>query len=81
MCSSLLFKASVGRQSPRVVPYPAHSLCPAEPALQTAAGTRGLSLCLSVGPVSRGDKAPVLSLSVPFSFCHLPNLLVDSHAI
>ncbi|XP_033926620.1 mesoderm induction early response protein 2 isoform X6 [Melopsittacus undulatus] len=30
-------EASVGRQSPRVVPYPARSLCPAEPALQTAA--------------------------------------------
>ncbi|XP_019339633.2 mesoderm induction early response protein 2 isoform X1 [Alligator mississippiensis] len=35
----LLFslKASVGRQSPRVVPYPAHNLCPGEPGLQTAA--------------------------------------------
>ncbi|KFQ56884.1 Mesoderm induction early response protein 2, partial [Nestor notabilis] len=33
----LLLKASVGRQSPRVVPYPARSLCPAEPALPTAA--------------------------------------------
>ncbi|NXR11102.1 MIER2 protein, partial [Semnornis frantzii] len=30
-------KASVGRQSPRVVPYPAHSLCPGEPGLQSAA--------------------------------------------
>ncbi|KAM8986926.1 mesoderm induction early response protein 2 isoform 2-T2 [Ara ararauna] len=30
-------EASVGRQSPRVVPYPARSLCPAEPALPTAA--------------------------------------------
>ncbi|XP_071583538.1 mesoderm induction early response protein 2 isoform X1 [Heliangelus exortis] len=30
-------EASVGRQSPRVVPYPAHSLCPGEPALQSAA--------------------------------------------
>ncbi|XP_032568032.1 mesoderm induction early response protein 2 isoform X3 [Chiroxiphia lanceolata] len=30
-------KASVGRQSPRVVPYPARSLCPGEPALQSAA--------------------------------------------
>ncbi|XP_075758685.1 mesoderm induction early response protein 2 isoform X4 [Pelodiscus sinensis] len=29
--------ASVGRQSPRVVPYPNHSLCPGEPGLQTAA--------------------------------------------
>ncbi|XP_072701581.1 mesoderm induction early response protein 2 isoform X1 [Ciconia boyciana] len=30
-------EASVGRQSPRVVPYPAHSLCPGEPGLQSAA--------------------------------------------
>ncbi|XP_054252227.1 mesoderm induction early response protein 2 [Indicator indicator] len=30
-------EASVGRQSPRVVPYPARSLCPGEPGLQTAA--------------------------------------------
>uniref|UniRef100_A0A8C3HB16 MIER family member 2 n=1 Tax=Chrysemys picta bellii TaxID=8478 RepID=A0A8C3HB16_CHRPI len=30
-------RASVGRQSPRVVPYPAHNLCPGEPGLQTAA--------------------------------------------
>ncbi|XP_039371987.1 mesoderm induction early response protein 2 isoform X2 [Mauremys reevesii] len=30
-------EASVGRQSPRVVPYPAHNLCPGEPGLQTAA--------------------------------------------
>ncbi|NXW61480.1 MIER2 protein, partial [Eurystomus gularis] len=30
-------EASVGRQSPRVVPYPACSLCPGEPSLQTAA--------------------------------------------
>ncbi|KFU92758.1 Mesoderm induction early response protein 2, partial [Chaetura pelagica] len=31
-------QASVGRQSPRVVPYPAHSLCPGEPGgLQSAA--------------------------------------------
>ncbi|NXA07432.1 MIER2 protein, partial [Sapayoa aenigma] len=30
-------KASVGRQSPRVVPYPARSLCPGEAALQSAA--------------------------------------------
>uniref|UniRef100_A0A8C3SXJ4 MIER family member 2 n=1 Tax=Chelydra serpentina TaxID=8475 RepID=A0A8C3SXJ4_CHESE len=30
-------QASVGRQSPRVVPYPAHNLCPGEPGLQTAA--------------------------------------------
>ncbi|XP_050177281.1 mesoderm induction early response protein 2 isoform X1 [Myiozetetes cayanensis] len=30
-------EASVGRQSPRVVPYPARSLCPGEPALQSAA--------------------------------------------
>ncbi|KFQ09492.1 Mesoderm induction early response protein 2, partial [Leptosomus discolor] len=30
-------KASVGRQSPRVVPYPARSLCPGEPGLQSAA--------------------------------------------
>uniref|UniRef100_A0A8C0BAL6 MIER family member 2 n=1 Tax=Buteo japonicus TaxID=224669 RepID=A0A8C0BAL6_9AVES len=29
--------ASVGRQSPRVVPYPARSLCPGEPGLQSAA--------------------------------------------
>uniref|UniRef100_A0A8D0GWK7 MIER family member 2 n=1 Tax=Sphenodon punctatus TaxID=8508 RepID=A0A8D0GWK7_SPHPU len=29
--------ASVGRQSPRVVPYPGHNLCPGEPGLQTAA--------------------------------------------
>ncbi|KAM6369080.1 mesoderm induction early response protein 2 isoform 5-T5 [Pluvialis apricaria] len=34
---SLFLKASVGRQSPRVVPYPAHSLCPGEPGLQSAA--------------------------------------------
>lgn len=27
----------MGRQSPRVVPYPAHSLCPGEPGLQSAA--------------------------------------------
>ncbi|KGM00415.1 Mesoderm induction early response protein 2, partial [Charadrius vociferus] len=33
----LFLKASVGRQSPRVVPYPAHSLCPGEPGLQSAA--------------------------------------------
>ncbi|KFP89063.1 Mesoderm induction early response protein 2, partial [Apaloderma vittatum] len=33
----LFLKASVGRQSPRVVPYPAHSLCPGEPRLQSAA--------------------------------------------
>ncbi|NXX74604.1 MIER2 protein, partial [Urocolius indicus] len=32
-----LLKASVGRQSPRVVPYPARSLCPGEPGLQSAA--------------------------------------------
>ncbi|XP_025052223.1 mesoderm induction early response protein 2 isoform X2 [Alligator sinensis] len=31
------YRASVGRQSPRVVPYPAHNLCPGEPGLQTAA--------------------------------------------
>ncbi|XP_074834484.1 mesoderm induction early response protein 2 isoform X1 [Carettochelys insculpta] len=30
-------EASVGRQSPRVVPYPTHNLCPGEPGLQTAA--------------------------------------------
>ncbi|XP_069646774.1 mesoderm induction early response protein 2 isoform X4 [Haliaeetus albicilla] len=30
-------EASVGRQSPRVVPYPARSLCPGEPGLQSAA--------------------------------------------
>ncbi|XP_063259352.1 mesoderm induction early response protein 2 isoform X2 [Prinia subflava] len=30
-------EASVGRQSPRVVPYPARGLCPGEPALQSAA--------------------------------------------
>ncbi|KAM9102363.1 mesoderm induction early response protein 2 isoform X1 [Sarcophilus harrisii] len=30
-------EASAGRQSPRVVSYPAHSLCPEEPGLQTAA--------------------------------------------
>uniref|UniRef100_A0A8C3LNT6 MIER family member 2 n=1 Tax=Chrysolophus pictus TaxID=9089 RepID=A0A8C3LNT6_CHRPC len=36
-CLSLSLKASVGRQSPRVVPYPAHSLCPGEPSLQSAA--------------------------------------------
>ncbi|XP_027715621.1 mesoderm induction early response protein 2 isoform X2 [Vombatus ursinus] len=30
-------EASAGRQSPRVVSYPAHSLCPGEPGLQTAA--------------------------------------------
>ncbi|NWU94823.1 MIER2 protein, partial [Upupa epops] len=30
-------KASVGRQSPRVVPYQARSLCPGEPGLQSAA--------------------------------------------
>ncbi|NWZ34577.1 MIER2 protein, partial [Brachypodius atriceps] len=30
-------KASVGRQSPRVVAYPARGLCPGEPALQSAA--------------------------------------------
>uniref|UniRef100_A0A8D0ELF8 MIER family member 2 n=1 Tax=Strix occidentalis caurina TaxID=311401 RepID=A0A8D0ELF8_STROC len=29
--------ASVGRQSPRVVPYPARSLCPGDPGLQSAA--------------------------------------------
>ncbi|XP_010723257.1 mesoderm induction early response protein 2 isoform X2 [Meleagris gallopavo] len=34
---SLSLKASVGRQSPRVVPYPAHSLCPGEASLQSAA--------------------------------------------
>ncbi|KAM9621538.1 mesoderm induction early response protein 2 isoform 5-T6 [Morphnus guianensis] len=34
---SLFLKASVGRQSPRVVPYPARSLCPGEPGLQSAA--------------------------------------------
>ncbi|NWQ83693.1 MIER2 protein, partial [Columbina picui] len=32
-----LLKASVGRQSPRVVSYPARSLCPGEPGLQSAA--------------------------------------------
>ncbi|XP_032568033.1 mesoderm induction early response protein 2 isoform X4 [Chiroxiphia lanceolata] len=37
-------KASVGRQSPRVVPYPARSLCPGEPALQSAAGTSVVSM-------------------------------------
>lgn len=78
---SLFLKASVGRQSPRVVPYPAHSLCPGEPGLQSAAGSRSLSMLLFVGLVSRGNKAPVISLSVPFSFQHLLNLLVDSHAI
>uniref|UniRef100_A0A8C0FKP9 MIER family member 2 n=1 Tax=Bubo bubo TaxID=30461 RepID=A0A8C0FKP9_BUBBB len=36
-CSSLSLKASVGRQSPRVVPYPARSLCPGDPGLQSAA--------------------------------------------
>ncbi|XP_026720834.1 mesoderm induction early response protein 2 isoform X2 [Athene cunicularia] len=36
-CSSLSSKASVGRQSPRVVPYPARSLCPGDPGLQSAA--------------------------------------------
>ncbi|XP_074664723.1 mesoderm induction early response protein 2 isoform X2 [Strix aluco] len=30
-------EASVGRQSPRVVPYPARSLCPGDPGLQSAA--------------------------------------------
>ncbi|XP_021395787.2 mesoderm induction early response protein 2 isoform X2 [Lonchura striata] len=30
-------EASVGRQSPRVVPYPARGLCPGDPALQSAA--------------------------------------------
>ncbi|XP_064590231.1 mesoderm induction early response protein 2 isoform X1 [Zonotrichia leucophrys gambelii] len=30
-------EASVGRQSPRVVPYPARGLCPGEPSLQSAA--------------------------------------------
>ncbi|KFV61671.1 Mesoderm induction early response protein 2, partial [Dryobates pubescens] len=33
----LSLQASVGRQSPRVVPYPARSLCPGEPGLQSAA--------------------------------------------
>uniref|UniRef100_A0A8C3U885 MIER family member 2 n=1 Tax=Catharus ustulatus TaxID=91951 RepID=A0A8C3U885_CATUS len=33
----LFLKASVGRQSPRVVAYPARGLCPAEPTLQSAA--------------------------------------------
>ncbi|XP_066061938.1 mesoderm induction early response protein 2 isoform X3 [Chamaea fasciata] len=36
-CFSLSLKASVGRQSPRVVAYPARGLCPGEPALQSAA--------------------------------------------
>ncbi|XP_027756872.1 mesoderm induction early response protein 2 isoform X3 [Empidonax traillii] len=36
--------ASVGRQSPRVVPYPARGLCPGEPALQSAAGTSVVSM-------------------------------------
>jgi len=79
--SSLFLKASVGRQSPRVVPYPAHSLCPGEPGLQSAAGSYSLSTLLFVGLVSGANKAPVISLSVPFSFQRRPNLLVDSHAI
>uniref|UniRef100_A0A8C8RTP3 MIER family member 2 n=1 Tax=Pelusios castaneus TaxID=367368 RepID=A0A8C8RTP3_9SAUR len=33
----MFLKASVGRQSPRVVAYPTHNLCPVEPGLQTAA--------------------------------------------
>ncbi|XP_039942760.1 mesoderm induction early response protein 2 isoform X3 [Hirundo rustica] len=37
LCFSLSLKASVGRQSPRVVAYPARGLCPGEPALQSAA--------------------------------------------
>lgn len=78
---SLFLKASVGRQSPRVVPYPAHSLCPGEPGLQSAAGSHGLSMFLFVGLVSRGNEAPVISLSVPFSSQHRPNLLVDPHAV
>lgn len=36
----------MGRQSPRVVPYPAHSLCPGEPGLQSAAGKA--TVCASV---------------------------------
>ncbi|XP_066192264.1 mesoderm induction early response protein 2 isoform X3 [Sylvia atricapilla] len=36
-CFSLSLQASVGRQSPRVVAYPARGLCPGEPALQSAA--------------------------------------------
>lgn len=75
---SLFLKASVGRQSPRVVPYPARSLCPGEPGLQSAAGSHSLNMHLFVGPVSRENKAPVIGLSVPFSFQHL---LVDFHAI
>lgn len=39
LCFSPLSKASVGRQSPRVVSYPARSLCPGEPGLQSAAGS------------------------------------------
>lgn len=46
-CFSPLLKASVGRQSPRVVSYPVRSLCPGEPGLQSAAG----SVCV-VGPFS-----------------------------
>lgn len=46
LCFSLFLKASVGRQSPRVVPYPAHSLCPGEPGLQSAAGKA--TVCASV---------------------------------
>lgn len=47
-CVSLSLKASVGHQSPRVVPYPARSLCPGEPSLQSAAGSRRFSTCLFV---------------------------------
>ncbi|XP_039556373.1 mesoderm induction early response protein 2 isoform X2 [Passer montanus] len=62
-----LSKASVGRQSPRVVPYPARGLCPGEPALQSAAGVvhgdASVQLLLIPAVVSMGSADHRLNLA------------------